>query len=58
MWGDQFPYQDNLKGLDPSCKTDLDLSDCFGRENPILNLNYTRLIYILAIILEEGAPVL
>ena len=26
-----FSFQNNPKGLDPSCKTDLDLSDCLGR---------------------------
>ena len=34
-----FPIQNNLKGLDPSYKTDLDLWDCFGRESPVLQLN-------------------
>ena len=32
------------KNLDPSDKMDLDFWDCFGRENPILQLNETRLI--------------
>ena len=31
-----FSFQNNLKGLDPSCKMDLDLWVGFGRENPIL----------------------
>ena len=26
-----FSFQNNPKGLDPSYKTDLDLSDCLGR---------------------------
>ena len=26
-----FSFQNNLKDLDPSCKTDLDLWDCLGR---------------------------
>ena len=29
-WG-LFSFQNNPKGLDPSYKTDLDLSDCLGR---------------------------
>ena len=32
--------------LHPSCKMDLDLWDCFGRENLILLLNYIRLRYV------------
>ena len=28
-----FLSEKNLKDLDPSCKTDLDLLDCFGRES-------------------------
>ena len=28
-----FFFQNNLKDLDPSCKTDLDLLDCLGRVN-------------------------
>ena len=31
-----FTFLKNLKDLDPSYKTDLDLWGCFGRENPIL----------------------
>ena len=31
-----FPFQNNLKDLDPPCKTDLDLWSCFGEENSIL----------------------
>ena len=31
---DFFPFQNHLKDLDPSCKMDLDLQDCFGRETP------------------------
>ena len=31
-----FPFQNNLKRLDPSCKKDIHLKDCFGRENIIL----------------------
>ena len=27
-----LPFQNNLKDLDPSYKTDLDLWDCFGRK--------------------------
>ena len=30
-----FPSINNPKDLDLSCKTDLDLWDCFGRENSI-----------------------
>ena len=26
-----LPFQNNLKDLDPLCKMDLDLWDCFGR---------------------------
>ena len=37
--------------LHPSCKMELDLWDCFGRENLILQLNYTRLICIFSVIL-------
>ena len=29
-----FPFQDNLKDVDPSYKMDLDLGDCFGKEKP------------------------
>ena len=35
-----FRFENNLKDLDPSYKMDLDLCDCFERENPIL---YRRL---------------
>ena len=31
-----FPFQNNPKDIDRSYKMDLDLQDCFGRENPIL----------------------
>ena len=31
-----FFFQNNLKDLDPSCKTDLDLLDCLGRVNLVL----------------------
>ena len=27
-----FPFQNNFKELYPSCKTNLDLWDCFGRK--------------------------
>ena len=47
-----FPFQNNLRDLDLSCKTDLDLWDCFGREKAILYHNYTRLIYIFVVILD------
>ena len=29
-----FPFQNNPKNLDPSCKMDLDFWDSFGKENP------------------------
>ena len=38
-----LPFQNNLKGLDPICKMNLDIWNCIARENPILLLNYTRL---------------
>ena len=32
----------NLKDLDPSCNTDVDLRDCFGREKQMdLDLKYS-----------------
>ena len=31
-----FPFQNNPKDLDPSCKTDLDLWDCLGRVKLVL----------------------
>ena len=31
-----FSFQNNLKDLDPSCKTDLDLWDCLGRLKLVL----------------------
>ena len=31
-----FFFQNNPKDLDLSCKTDLDLLDCFGRVNLVL----------------------
>ena len=31
-----FSFQNNLKDLDPSCKTDLDLWDCLGRVKLVL----------------------
>ena len=46
------PFKNNLKDLDPSCKMDLDLWDCFGRKKIVLLLHY-RLIYIFKVILEE-----
>ena len=33
---ENFPVQNSLRDQDPSCKTDLDLWDCFERENSIL----------------------
>ena len=30
-----LPFLNNPKDLDPSCKTDLDLSDCFGRRKKL-----------------------
>ena len=29
-----YPFQNNPYDLDPFCKMDLDLWDCFGREKP------------------------
>ena len=37
-WG--FSFKNNLKDLDLSCKTDLDLWDCFGGGKLISELNY------------------
>ena len=31
-----FSVQNNPRDLDPSCKTDLDLWDCYGREKMVL----------------------
>ena len=39
-----FPYQNNFKDLDLSYKTDLDIWNCFGRENLILLQNFIRVI--------------
>lgn len=47
-----FPFQNDLKDVDPFCKTDLDIWDCFERESFILKLTFARLIYIFAVILE------
>ena len=41
-------FQNNLKALDLSSKTDLDLWDCFGKENPTL-YPIARLIYIFVL---------
>ena len=41
---DVFPFKNSLQDLDPSSKMDLDLWDCFGRENTKLQLYYARLI--------------
>ena len=34
-----LPFQNNPKDLDPSCRMDLDLLDCFGRK---ITLSYNR----------------
>ena len=39
-----FSFQNNPKNLDPSYKTDLDLWDCLGRVNPVLQQNCIGLI--------------
>ena len=39
-----FPFQNNPKDLDPSCKTDLDLWDCLGRVKLVLLQNIIGLI--------------
>ena len=41
-----LPFQNNLKDLDPSYKTDLDLWDCFGRKK--IHLISEEIWYILA----------
>ena len=42
----RFILQNIPKNLDPPYTMNLDVGDYFGRENPILQLNYTVLIYI------------
>ena len=37
-----FLFQKNPRDLDPSFKRDLDLEDCFGRENLVLCGNQVR----------------
>ena len=37
-----FFFQNNLKDLDPSCKTDLDLLDCLGRVNLVFIAKFHR----------------
>ena len=39
-----FSYQNNPKDLDLSCKTDLDLWDCFGRVKLVLQQHFIGLI--------------
>ena len=38
------PLQNNSKGLDPSCNTDLDLWDCLGRVILVLYQNFIGMI--------------
>ena len=47
-----FFFQNNPKDLDPSCKMDLNLLDCLGRVNLVLQLNFIGLIYLFEVILE------
>ena len=49
---DFFPFQNNSKDLDPSCKTDLNLWDCLGRVKLVLLQNFIGLIKLLEVILE------
>ena len=37
-----FPILKNPKNPDPSYKTDLDCSDCLGREKSVLYLNFAK----------------
>ena len=39
-----FSFQNNLKDIDPSCKTDLDLWDCLGMVKLVLLQNFIGLI--------------
>ena len=39
-----FSFQNNPKNLDPSYKMDLDLWDCLGRVNLVLQQNFLGLI--------------
>ena len=46
-----FSFQNHPKDLDPSCKTDLDLWDCFGRVKLVLQ-NFIGLIKLFEVKLE------
>ena len=41
---DVFPSKTTPDNLDPSYKMDLDFWNCFDRENPILQQNYSNLV--------------
>ena len=39
-----FPFQNNLKNLDPSYKMDLDFLNCDVREKPVSKQNFIQMI--------------
>ena len=50
-----LPFLDNPKDLDPSCKMDLDLWDCFGREKLCLitaEIQYSEKVHYCTSILQ------
>ena len=53
-----FYFQNNLKNLDPSYKTDLDLWDCVKKGKLVLKQTFTGLIQLFLVILEGKTHVL
>ena len=57
-----LPFLNNLKDLDPSCKTDLDLWDCFGRKkNPSYNRRNTvhaNAVHLISIIFHGNIQII
>ena len=49
-----FPFQNNLKNLDLSYKTDLDLWNCLGKVKLVFQQNFKGLIELFVVILERG----
>ena len=41
------PLKNSLKDLDPSCNTDLDLWECFGRETPHFTVELHKTVIYL-----------
>ena len=48
-----FSFQNSAKNLDPSYKTDIDLSDCLERVKLVLPQKFIRLIKLFVDILER-----